>query len=502
MCKDDIVVTITDLLAERGLELAPLLLPRPGTEVRWVAVSELSDPSPFLEGGEVLLTTGLDMGAWDEPEWDGYVGRLADVGVAAIGLAVGLTHQQVPDGLRTSCAAHEVNLFEVPRQTTFVAVSRTVAHLQAEREQAAAREALDVLRRLTQAALRDHESAALLSTLATAVGGAAAVVDSDGTGTERAVGPRADLVDEHGVVPEVARMRRHGLRAAAQVSMSGGSLLVHPIGVRGRPESYLAVAIPGRVSDAQRSFVMTTVALLSLAAERNRGRRQTERRLRARALEVLIAGDLRTAAVLLEAGSEGESPRLPSRVSVLRATGPRDLREDLLRALEVQFQMSGLLGDELVVAVPPRQLPSALHALEHQTGLRAGVGEVRPLAQLRRSHQTAGHALATASDAVPVVHWEANVRHGALSLIDADRAEAFAETLLSPLTGELEREHLETLQSFLRHHGSLVKVADELGVHRNTVRNRVAAIEGALRRSLDDPQTRVDVWLALQARHR
>ena len=30
--------------------------------VRWVHISELADPTPWLSGGELLLTTGLQLG--------------------------------------------------------------------------------------------------------------------------------------------------------------------------------------------------------------------------------------------------------------------------------------------------------------------------------------------------------------------------------------------------------------------------------------------------------
>ncbi|WP_235654130.1 helix-turn-helix domain-containing protein [Mycolicibacterium houstonense] len=43
------------------------------------------------------------------------------------------------------------------------------------------------------------------------------------------------------------------------------------------------------------------------------------------------------------------------------------------------------------------------------------------------------------------------------------------------------------------------RVAEELGLHRNTVRNRLAAIEAVLPGRLDDPQTRVSAWIALQS---
>jgi purine catabolism regulator len=314
------------------------------------------------------------------------------------------------------------------------------------------------------------------------------------------VGPRGDLVDPDLITTEVARMRRHGLRAAASVSTPGGSVLVQPVGVRGRPESYLVAAVPGRVADFSRSSVMTTVALLSLAAERHRGRRDVQRRLRTRALEVLIAGDVRTAQLLLEVSENDVHWRLPSKLVVLRALGTQETREDAVRVLEEAVDLSALLHDELVLAVPRRALGQVVQALGRFSGLRVGVGEEMPLGELDRGHRTAGHALAATSEAAPVVHWEQTVREGALSLIEPRRAEAFAESLLGPLARDPEGELLTTLRSFLRHHGSVVRVAQELRVHRNTVRNRIGHIEGALRRSLDDPQTRVDAWLALQAR--
>src|SRR5690606_30978316 len=64
------------------------------TPVRWVAVSELTDPTPYLEGGELLLTTGL---RWShETDAARYVRRLVDRGVAGLGFGLGVVHDQVP----------------------------------------------------------------------------------------------------------------------------------------------------------------------------------------------------------------------------------------------------------------------------------------------------------------------------------------------------------------------------------------------------------------------
>src|SRR6187200_2568192 len=54
------VLTVRSLVEEAGLELAT------GTEradapLRWVHITELLDPTPWLSGGELLLTTGLQL---------------------------------------------------------------------------------------------------------------------------------------------------------------------------------------------------------------------------------------------------------------------------------------------------------------------------------------------------------------------------------------------------------------------------------------------------------
>ena len=64
-------------------------------EVRWVASAELVDPTPFLEGGELLLTTGLALDD-EEPVLTAYVERLVARDVAGLGFGVGLRHAALP----------------------------------------------------------------------------------------------------------------------------------------------------------------------------------------------------------------------------------------------------------------------------------------------------------------------------------------------------------------------------------------------------------------------
>ena len=57
----------------------------------------------------------------------------------------------------------------------------------------------------------------------------------------------------------------------------------------------------------------------------------------------------------------------------------------------------------------------------------------------------------------------------------------------------------ESLSSFLAHHGSWDRTATDLGVHRHTVRHRIHKVEELTSLSLDDPEDRLLLHLAVLA---
>ena len=71
-----------------------------GEPVRWVHSSELLDPTPWLSGGEILLTTGMQL--TDADRQRAFVARLHDHGLAGIGVGTGFAHDTVPRCSRTT----------------------------------------------------------------------------------------------------------------------------------------------------------------------------------------------------------------------------------------------------------------------------------------------------------------------------------------------------------------------------------------------------------------
>src|SRR2546423_3122645 len=87
--------------------------------VRWVHISELPDPTPWLSGGELLLTTG--MGLRDAAGARAYVERLADHGLAGLGFGLGFDHDEVPAGVLEAARARGFPVFAVPYELPFLA---------------------------------------------------------------------------------------------------------------------------------------------------------------------------------------------------------------------------------------------------------------------------------------------------------------------------------------------------------------------------------------------
>ncbi|HLB20907.1 MAG TPA: PucR family transcriptional regulator ligand-binding domain-containing protein [Solirubrobacteraceae bacterium] len=124
-------LTVESLIDELGLELASGH-ESARTHVRWVHSTELPDPTPWLRGGELLLTTGIQLdGPKSQRE---LIDRLADHRIAGLGFGTGFKHKRLPAALVTAARKRAFPLFEVPYELPFIAITeRAFAQLVNER---------------------------------------------------------------------------------------------------------------------------------------------------------------------------------------------------------------------------------------------------------------------------------------------------------------------------------------------------------------------------------
>ncbi|HEY3759562.1 MAG TPA: PucR family transcriptional regulator ligand-binding domain-containing protein [Solirubrobacteraceae bacterium] len=117
------MLTLEGLVAELGLELVSGQ-DAAGRHVRWVHATELLDPTPWLRGGELLLSTGLQLdSAQSQRE---LVERLSEHKIGGLGFGTGFTHKRLPAALLAEARRRSFPLFEVPYELPFIAITERV----------------------------------------------------------------------------------------------------------------------------------------------------------------------------------------------------------------------------------------------------------------------------------------------------------------------------------------------------------------------------------------
>ena len=505
--------TLRQVAALPQLRLRTLTGPAPDAPVRWVAVSELEDPTPFLEGGELLLTTGMRL----TPEGAGrYVARLVERGVAGLGFGVGVIHDRVPAELLAAAREQGLTLLEVPRPTPFIAVGKAVSRLLAAEWYEDVTRSSQAQRELARAALQGPGP--LIRRLARELDGWALLLDASG-GVRHAEPARA-RGRAPGLAPELARLRRtpDSPEGASSVALSGedGQVVVQAIGPGGRPRGFLAVGTADPLPPAAHTIVGAAVSLLTLQSESPRASRP----LRAALAGLLLgagpaAGAADTALpdppvrVLACAGGPGVLDALDTDPAGERclAAPLRDGTCAVIVPDRLADQVAELAGASGPVGVsdPAGDLDALDGALVQAERALAAARRIRPGSGDRfgRTKGTASGAPAGERSGGPhAVPRHPVLRHAdlpgqsLLGLMDPGPARGFAEALLAPLRAA-DPSLITSLRAYLAANGQGEAAARALGVHRHTLRTRVRRAAELLGRDLDDPGVRAELWVAL-----
>jgi len=493
--------------------------------VRWAHVSELADPVPYMEGGELLLTTALKLDADDVKAMRRYVKRLVGAGVVGLGFAVGVNYDEIPKALVDTAAEEGLPLLEVPRRTPFIAISKAVSAAIAADQYRSVTAGFAAQRELTKQALTDGPEG-LLAALAAQVDGWAALYDASGAVVATApewAGRRAARL-----TADVERLRD---RPAPASSVVGGPdnedrVELHTLGTGRRPRAALAVGTASALGTAERYAVHSAIALLTLTTERSRSLRAAHERIGAAVLRLLLAGHPDHARAV--AGElYGGLLDAPFRI-IMGESADGDPLDGLAEVVESAAARSG--EAVLVVAEGPERL--VVLAVDGGAAVEA-CGEYAATREAERASSTTGEHTGDEEDLVvglsapagPIaaagaykqaeqalsvarrrgrvlVEHEQLAAGSVLPLLADDAVRAFADGLLRPLSehdatgrGDL----VASLRAWLSRHGQWDAAAADLGVHRHTLRYRMRRVEEILGRSLDDPDVRMELWLALKA---
>ncbi|MFB6665046.1 PucR family transcriptional regulator [Streptomyces parvus] len=482
-------IPLTELLASKDLGLRRIAGPAEA-ELLWVHTSEMADPYPYLLGGELLLSAGVLL---TDP--DHYVGRLVEAGAAALGFGVRPVHETVPGALIEACDRQGLPLLEVPPETPFTAIARAVWRLMAEARHRELRRVTRAQQALATAAARPDPVPAVLHQLAAQLGGRAVLLTARGEEVH-AAGRRLPP-EPAGALTRLARVvarERPGSPASATDTHGDTHLSAYALG--GGDGLVLALAA-GRRESGDHTVASIAVVLLSLLAAPHQGADAAGRS--AALVRMLLGASPDEVAPLL--GSTGPWTVIHAR----RTDGtPADaLTAGALGAsLGTALVDAGRGGGEAVrlllplpgaAAGPLPEAEAEADRITPQPGWTLGASAPTPVTALDAADALAARALAHAQATRAPLTVDAPVS-GLAALVPPEEAAAHARALLAPLTAPLA----DTLRCWLSLHGNWDRTAVALGVHRNTVRQRIGRCGELLDADLDDMDVRAELWFALR----
>ncbi|GAA3285586.1 PucR family transcriptional regulator [Paenarthrobacter aurescens] len=511
------------------------------TPVRWVHVSEILDVGNLLSGGELVLTTGLELEKFPE-ESASFISSLEAAGAA--GLMVELIGQRPRSRQALEKAARSASMpvVMVEQRVRFVQVTEIVHRMIVAEQLERVERARDVHEAFTVLSLESADTQRVVEQAAAMIGASVVLEDLSHLVLAYA-GQRVSTTE---LLQDWERRSRTTPFPAHTARSGPEQWLQAAVGVRQQVWGRLVVPMPPAALDADEDMAIMVLerAAQTLAINRlaDRDQRELSHHAQAGLLNALRQPrGLSEAEALARAGSLGlkrssyyvplvfrsalpawGSPILP----VDPFAGQQDERELLERlakglkssagtALAASIQ-SGSVG--MILALPARQQEET--TLQVLAGAAAGQSaEVTPawIIGVGRMQATLLEAAAGIDEAAHVAESAATLRNtgklyfratdvrlrGLLALLRKDpRVQQFVESELSAVLqadAEGKGEYLELLGLYLGSGGNKAAMARSGYLSRPTLYARLRKLEDLLGVDLEDAESRTSLHVALLA---
>ncbi|HEY6481772.1 MAG TPA: PucR family transcriptional regulator ligand-binding domain-containing protein [Streptosporangiaceae bacterium] len=549
--------TVAEVLAldpvRRGAPRLVAAADRVDSPVRWVHVIELAQAAHLLRGGELVLSTGIAL-PHDDVGLARYVADLASVGISALAVELGSRYaRSLPAALVAAAAAHRLPLVMFERETQFIEITEAVHGLIIDSQVAELRAAERLHQVFTELAVSGAPAEEVVGQAATLAGcpvileNLAHQVLACATGAQDAAGLLAGFATRS---RGVAADSRTGYDPASGwlVTVVGarGQDWGRLIMVRGAPPAPRDLALLeraattlalGRLLDRQRESLERQAHRTILAAFLGHGYGDpAEAQARARALGGPVTGRRLLAAVIKTAeggggggsgsggaggssgsgatsgGGGGGDPELaaPARSASVADAVAEACRQQRVPALVAALDDSRVAA---LLSLPARaDADAVLTALARILRPRLRPGEVigagsvvESVTGVQRTFLEADQVAAVAARAPGgrAFYRLPDLRlRGLLHLLrDDPRLQAFAERELGPLLlhdaagGQL----LAALTAYLEAGGNKAEAAKRAHLARPTLYERLRQIEAVLGTSLEPPESRLSLHVALLA---
>jgi purine catabolism regulator len=454
--------------------------------IRWAHISELPDPTPWLEGGELLLTTGL--GVKDSvAQQRGLIAGLERRGCAAVGFGLGIWLDEVPAAMLAEADRRGLPLFTVPYHVPFIALTKYVSSRVFAAHYAGLRRALDLHRRVLAVVSSSGGLAEVLGEMVRSVGDVGAVIfDSFG----HVLASAGEVTPDHATLWRALPRARN---SRTQTTVGGREVSITLLRAAEDVHVVMAVVSARPLDEASDLLVGQGAAAATVMLSRGVSARRARRAALAELLDDVLEGRTSPQRLAHRLDQFGVDPAGGYHVLAVLPADPR-------HGPVLAGMLEDLAGTGGAVAASPAG--GVVHAIAPPGDIALGamlISAVRtrglPRPRVGRSRQQG------TVDALPIALREANVAaersrgglldvrdlgvHGLLAGIAGDAsADAFVTEMLGPVLDhdpDGDGALVASLRAYLRHGCRPGPAADDLRIHRHTLAyrlDRVAQLTG------------------------
>jgi PucR family transcriptional regulator, purine catabolism regulatory protein len=499
--------------------------------IAWVHVIGVPDAAHWVNGGELILTTAINMPSAPQDQRD-YIQALADKGVVALALAIGRYIDHAPQHLREVADHNNFPLIEIPFEARFVDVAKATNERIAQENMALVTRALTINRVLTQLVLDGGDLKALANTLAGLIGQSVSIenerfealasanvapVDEARryTLSEGRTDPRlVQALEERDVLGQIrATLRPVFIPQMPDVGLEMERILA-PIVVHGDIYGYVWIIAHDRpLSDLDHMAIESGATIAALMLLHQEAVQSAEASLRGSLLSQLIDSTAGREAVLTDQALRfGFDLNAPFVLMILE-NGDRTSQK-LLQLYRRVNRLATTQEWPVVVG----QFAGQVVILAQADSELDGLGE-RIVAQTANTQVGISAVHRGANGVAPAYHQCREALHIHQRMVMKERIVNFhhlgylhtlyhagAESLASnphvpelrKLLNEQQADLFNTLEAYLDQGGNGVGTAETLHIHRSTLNYRLQRISEICECDLSDPVTRTNLQVALK----
>ncbi len=495
--------------------------------INWVHTVGVPDAARWLNGGELVLTTIINM-----PEGEGaqtaYLQAMIEANVVGLVVTIGQKLDRIPDYLCLLADRHNFPLIEIPYTARFVDIARVINEQIVQGNLSMLSRALTIHQTLTRIVLERGGVVELANTLAGLINQSVSIetarfealasvnikpVDEARRYTQQygRTDPRLVEALEDQILPKIREtMRPVFIPQMPYVGLEMERILA-PIVVHGAIYGYVWIIADDRpVSDLDYMAIESGAMIAALILLYQESIQNAEASLKGSLLTRLIQGETNGDAVLTDQALRyGLDLRQPYRMMLVddRGTSTREqlaIYRRINQLIDGQAAIAGQFAGHVVMIIQVDTVPPFAVRIQAEEMIgRVGVSaEHVGSNEVMVAYGECGEVLAISSRLYPsseVVYFDDLGYLHALYHAgpEALRGNPYIDALTT-LSNEQQADLFHTLEVYLDSGGNGVYTAEKLHIHRSTLNYRLQRIAEICDVQLSDSGTRMNLQVALK----